>query len=913
MRPDSSTNPIVIGNSIGIYRILGKLGEGGMGEVYRARDTRLGREVALKVLHADVARDPDRIARFEREAQSLAALNHPHIGTLFGMDQDGGRHFLVMELVEGETLEERLARGPLPSDEALRIVKQVAEALEAAHERGIIHRDLKPANVKVTPDGVVKVLDFGLAKGVEPAHAVAANPAQSPTISVLATQAGIILGTAAYMSPEQAKGQPTDHRSDIFSFGCLLYELITGRRAFVGDTASDMLASVLAREPDWSGVPAATDRRIIKLLRRCLAKSRRDRWQAIGDVRAEIESILAEPEARQPLPPAGSRRSPWLFALSLAVVAALAGVVGAWLALARRQLPAQAVMRFQIAMSPEQVPATNFNRSVLTISRDGSTIGIGGDRIYLRPLAEAMARPVPRTEPFVSTTHPVFAPNGRSLVFWAQSERSLKRVDLDSSSVTTLAPLADGGHGLQWIGDVLYVSEQSRGIVRIAANGGEPQVVVPVEKTEHIYGPQLLPDGDTLLFTLGVREMVSWDQAKIVTQSLRTRERKTIIERATDARYASSGHLLFGRGGNLLAVPFDLKTLTVVGDPIVVVEGIRRAAPGTTGAMHYAVSDTGTLAYIEGPASAASTALQMAAFDRTAAAFNMNVPLGPYATPRVSPDGTRVAVVTDDGRESQVWVYGIATSSDARRVTIEGNNGFPVWSPDSQKLAFQSTREGEGGIWWQRADGAGKPTRLTRPQAGRTHIPQAWSADGAHLLFDETESNRVSLLEVSVSDGTIAPFTSTVSNVQSGASFSPDGKWVAYTLRKPDTPQAVVFVEPYPATGARYQISKDTEDGHHPVWSSDGTELFYTPGPGNRLTSVAVTNKLSFSYSEPRTLPRAFLNTPPAAPRPYDVMRDGKRFIGLRPDVAADGRPIPPVIQVIVNWFEELKQRAPGR
>jgi eukaryotic-like serine/threonine-protein kinase len=413
----------VIGNTIGPYRVVGKLGEGGMGEVYRARDSRLGREVALKVLHEAVACDPDRIARFEREAQSLAALNHPHIGTLFGMDEAAGRHFLVMELVEGQTLEERVGKGPLPVDEALQIARQVADALEAAHERGIIHRDLKPANVKVTPDGVVKVLDFGLAKGVEPAHAAAANPSQSPTISVLATQAGIIFGTAAYMSPEQAKGLPTDHRSDIFSFGCLLYELLTGRRAFVGDTASDMLASVLAREPEWLSLPATIDPRVTKLLRRCLAKSRRDRWQAIGDVRAEIESILAELETRRA--PAPARRWPWLLAASFPVVAALAGGAGAWIALAGRPLPVPAVMRLQLVMLPEQVPATNFNRSLLTISRDGTTIGIAGDRIYLRPLAEAQLRPVPRTEAFVSTTHPMFAPDGRSLVFWGQSDRSV--------------------------------------------------------------------------------------------------------------------------------------------------------------------------------------------------------------------------------------------------------------------------------------------------------------------------------------------------------------------------------------------------------------------------------------------------------------------------------------------------------
>ena len=883
-----------------------------MGEVYRARDTKLGRDVALKVLPGGVERDPARIARFEREAQSLAALNHPNVGTLFGMDQDGGRHILIMELVDGETLEERVARGPVPVDEALRIGRQVAEGLEAAHERGIIHRDLKPANVKVTPDGVVKVLDFGLAKGVESASAAGVNPAQSPTISVLATEAGIILGTAAYMSPEQAKGQPTDHRSDVFSFGCLLFELITGRRAFAGETASDMIASVLAREPDWTALPPTIDRRITRLLRRCLAKARRERFQAIGDVRAEIEAILAEPTVHDAAAPA--RRSLWLLGMSFAAVAALAAAVGSAMALARRQVAVPAVTRFQITMSPEQVPATNFNRQVLAISRDGRTIATGGDRLYLRPLAEATARPVPRTEASISTSHPLFAPDGRSLVFWAQADRTLKRVALDNASITTLAPLADGGYGAQWAGEeALYISESGQGIFKLSPNGGQPQVVVPVETDQLIYGPQLLPDGETLLFTLGTRGMASWDRAKIVTQSLRTRERQTIIEDATDGRYVSSGHLLFGRGGALFAVPFDLQKRARSGDPILVVEGIRRGAPGTSGVMHYAVSDTGTLVYIEGPVTATATTLQMAAFDRSGVAQNLNVPLGPYSTPRVSPDGTRVAVVTDDGRESQVWVYALTTSGETRRVTIDGNNLFPVWSPDSQKLAFQSNRGNETGIWWQRADGAGKPTQLTRPEAGRRHIPQAWSRDGRHLLFDEIDNGRVTILDLSIQDGKITPFTTTASDVPSGATLSPDGKWVAHTVRTVNNnAQALVFVEPYPATGARFQISRDSEDGHHPVWSPDGTELLYTPGPGNRLTSVAITTKPVFSYSsEPRLIPRPFVNTPPVVARPYDIMRDGKRLIGLRSDVAADGRPIPPVIQVVVNWFEELKQRVP--
>lgn len=485
---------------------------------------------------------------------------------------------------------------------------------------------------------------------------------------------------------------------------------------------------------------------------------------------------------------------------------------------------------------------------------------------------------------------------------------------LDNASITTLAPLADGGYGAQWAGEeALYISESGQGIFKLSPNGGQPQVVVPVETDQLIYGPQLLPDGETLLFTLGTRGMASWDRAKIVTQSLRTRERQTIIEDATDGRYVSSGHLLFGLGGALFAVPFDLQKRARSGDPILVVEGIRRGAPGTSGVMHYAVSDTGTLVYIEGPVTATATTLQMAAFDRSGVAQNLNVPLGPYLTPRVSPDGTRVAVVTDDGRESQVWVYALTTSGETRRVTIDGNNLFPVWSPDSQKLAFQSNRGNDAGIWWQRADGFGKPIQLTRPEAGRTHIPQAWSRDGRHLLFDEIDNGRVTILDLSIQDGKITPFTTTASDVPTGATLSPDGKWVAHTVRTVNNnAQALVFVEPYPATGARFQISRDSEEGHHPVWSPDGTELLYTPGPGNRLTSVAITTKPVFSYSsEPRLIPRPFVNTPPVVARPYDIMRDGKRLIGLRSDVAADGRPIPPVIQVVVNWFEELKHRVP--
>jgi serine/threonine-protein kinase len=825
------------------------------------------------------------------------------------MDQDDGRHFLVMELVEGETLADRLARGPLPPAEALAIARQVADALEAAHERGIVHRDLKPANVKVTPDGVVKVLDFGLAKALVPEGvAVAANAAQSPTYTGMATEAGIILGTAPYMSPEQAKGLPADQRSDVFSFGCVLFELLSGTRAFPGESATDVLASVLAREPDWTALPSSLDPRLTSLVRRCLSKSRRQRWQAIGDVRAEIESIIAEP-LRVPATLAEPRPL-WSRALPIVVTALLAGALGGWIAWTRTPAAAPVVARFQITFGTESALYTNFNRQILAVSRDGTQIAYSGDKLYVRPIAEAAPQPLPGTEGLISATHPAFSPDGRSLVFWAQADRTLKRITFGSSTTTTVGPLSEGGYGLRWAGDWIYVADTGQGILRMPANGGQRQTVVPLTDREEIYGPQQLPDGDTLIFTLGTRAMASWDRAKVVAHSLRTGHRQTLVDDATDGRYVASGHLLFGRGGVLYAAPFDLTRLAVIGEPVAVVEGVRRAAPGTTGAVHYDVSDNGTLVYLQGPVSASGAAMQLALFDRAGAAEPLSVPLGPYSHPRLSPDGTRVALGSDDGKEAQIWVYGLSRSSAARRLTFGGSNRFPTWSANGERVAFQSTREGDAGIWWQRADGIDQATRLTRAEPGVSHVPQSWSPDGRHLLFDQVTNDRVSMSDLSMPDGKVVPFSTTTSDVPSDAMFSPDGRWVAYSTRSPALAQAVVYVEPYPATGARYQISKDSEDGHHAAWTPDGRELIYTPGPGNRLLSVAVVTTPAFSFGQSTSLPRPFTNAPPTARRPYDVTRD-QRFLGLRTDVGPDGRPIAPQVQVVLNWFEELRRRVP--
>ena len=412
-----------------------------------------------------------------------------------------------------------------------------------------------------------------------------------------------------------------------------------------------------------------------------------------------------------------------------------------------------------------------------------------------------------------------------------------------------------------------------------------------------------------MLFTLGKRNMTSWDEANVVVQSLKDNSRKVVLEKATNARYVTTGHLIFGRGGVLYAVPFDIGQLAVVGQPVAVVEGVRRAAPGTTGAMHAAVSDGGTLAYIAGSASAQGAPLQLAIFDRTGAAEPLAIPPGSYSHARVSPDGGRVAMTVNDGKDQQVWVYGLAKSSAARRLTFGGNDTLAEWSRDGQRVAFQSSREGDRGIWWQRADGADTAVRLTRPGPNAAHVPQSFSPDGRHLLFDEITDNKVTLWDWSLADGKSQQIAIPDTDITTDATFSPDGKWFAYTTR-PLVAQAMVYVEPYPPTGARYQISSPGEDGHHPVWSRDGKQLFYTPGPGNRFHAKPITTTPEFAFGDTVLIPRPFVNAPPSSERTYDTLPDG-RILSLRTDVGADGRQVSPQVQVVLHWFEELKQRVP--
>ncbi len=876
-----------------------------MGEVFRARDTRLGREVAVKIILEPFASDGDRVARFQREAKVLASLNHPHIAALYGMEEADGQHFLVMELVEGQTLADRLARGPLPVDETLAIGVQIADALEAAHEKGIVHRDLKPANVKVTPDDRVKVLDFGLAKAIE-TEAGSANAANSPTLSMMASQAGIILGTAAYMSPEQAKGFPADHRSDIFSFGSVLFEMLTGRQPFQGDTAPEVLASVLVREPELSRLPKDLHPRLTEIIRRCLEKNPKRRWQAIGDVRAELETIAAAPKTDViGLLPTQAPRPLWRRVLPAVVPAAVVGVLAGTAAWMLKPAPARPIARFSIAFSVDQ-RLTSPSRRIVAISPDGTLIAyVADNRIYLRPIGELRAAPLAGTESPVGVTSPVFSPDGKWIAFYSNSDGTLKRVAVTGGAAVTLCE-ASNPDTVWWGPEGILFSELAR-VRRVPAGGGSPQVVATFQDDEFVDGPNMLPDGDTLLIAVGSVGRVGvdrWDHAKIMALSLKSGARKVVIDGGSDARYLRTGHLVYALGGVVYAVPFNLRTLTVNGEPSAILQGVRRAPSLIQGFADFAVSDNGTLAYIPGPA-ITSDAVALTFADAHGGLTALKLPADVYTAPRITSDGRRVALQSTDGRFTFIGIYDTNGATGLRRITFGANAAAPVWSPDGKRVAFQFARDGDPGIFMQSADGSDAPVRLTKAAAGEAHVPQSWSGDV--LLFDVVKQGNAALFQLSMHDHKIAPFDDVHSSGETGAAFSPDGKWVAYSTTVDRVSE--LFVQPFPATGARHTLVRKARNPHNAVWSRDGSSLFYIPGPGV-LERVAVQTRPAFSFGLPENVQRPFQGSPPGARRIFDPMPDG-RILALVSSGQTTGTPfVAGEIDVVLNWFDEITGRA---
>jgi eukaryotic-like serine/threonine-protein kinase len=913
--------PIGPGSRLGPYEVTALIGEGGMGKVCRAHHTGLKRDDALKVLPDAFASDPDRLARFRREAQVLASLNHPNIAHVYGLEQSDGVQALVMELVEGPTLADRIAQGPIPVDEALPIAKQIAEALEAAHEQGIIHRDLKPANIKVRPDGTVKVLDFGLAKALEPTGAMSPSVSQSPTITspAMMTGVGVLLGTAAYMSPEQARGRAVDRRSDIWAFGCVLYEMLTGQRAFAGDEVSDVLASVLAREPDWTVLPRGLSPVVGTFLKRCLHKDRKQRVGDAQSVRLALEGAfetVATQVAHVAVVPQPTWRRPRPIAAT-AVVAILATGVAVW-SLWPTGVP-PTVTRFNYSLPPDQ-QFRNPGRPVMALSRDGRHFiynTVGG--LYLRSMHDLQARPIPGTE--LISAHPFFSPDGESVGYFEIDSGQLKRVSVSGGSAVVICA-ATNPFGVSWETDNTILFGQPNGIMRVSANGGTPELVIPAKQGEQVYGPQLLRDGDSVLFSVTTASGLNrWDQAQIVVQSLSTGERTVVLQGGSDARYVPTGHLVYALGEALFAIGFDVGRLEVRGGPVSIVEGVARSGNPAlnTGTAHYDVSDTGTLVYVEAGAGGgfrtnASPLSTLVWVDRKGSEESLLALPRRYLYPRLSPDGTRLALDMRE-QEQDIWTWDVSRRT-MTRVTFDAQlDALPVWSPDGRRLVWASQRGGASlNLYSQAADGTGTVERLT--ESPNIHRATGFTPDGTRLIISEISPE--SLTDVAMlsleGDRAVMPLVRTMFNERNGE-ISPDGRWLAYESN--ESGEFQIYVRPFPGVDqGRWQLS--TDGGRQPLWLRNGRELVYV-APDGALMGVpvhVVQNGPSLAAGTPAKLVAGdtyyYAWNDLNQGRTYDVSPDGQRFVRIRiqeADSETSGGPSKVVI--VENWFEELKRLVP--
>jgi serine/threonine-protein kinase len=897
---------LTIGTHLGSHEITALLGKGGMGEVYRARDTKLKRDVAIKVLPDEFSRDGERLSRFQREAEVLALLNHPNIAAIYDLEEANATRFLVLELVEGETLADRIRRGPLPVEEALEIGRHICEALEAAHEKSIVHRDLKPANVKITPDDKVKVLDFGLAKAMEGAAPANATLSNSPTLSLAATQAGVILGTAAYMSPEQAKGIEVDARSDVFSFGCVLYEMLTGRQAFHGESVSEIIAAVLIREPDFSGLPPNLNPRIQELLQRCLQKNAKRRWQAVGDLVAELESVAEAPRliptsTVMAVPP----RPLWRRAIPVAAALALSVMTGI---LAWNLKPAVhgSVTRFALVLPQEQTMLRTPSH-LTAISRDGTKLVYSASgQLFLRDMSQMETKPISGTEGS-DPVRPFFSPDGQWVGFYSFRDSALKKIPISGGAAITICK-TNAAASASWNGEQVVFYDPAKGILRVSAEGGEPQILVPNPPEGSAYYPQMVDGGRAVLFTLR-RPESEWDQSQIVVQSLVSGERK-IVAHGSDGRYVASGHILYAVGGNVYALPFDVKNLRGNGSATPVIENVMRAG-NASGVAQLSVSDNGTLIYMaRGDAPVGVLApTTLALVDRSGKTDTLPLPPAQYETPRISPDGHQIAVTIFDGKEWQISIYDRSSGATLRRLTFGGGrNESPVWSNDGKYIFFSSDQERSWAIFRQLADGTGVAERLT-PEGVGGRSPTSLDRLGKILLFDSLRGAERDIFTVTLEGNHEAkPFVALRASVQAGGIFSPDGRWVAYMSNDMNgLPQ--IFVQPYPGTGtgSKYQVTK--EGGAAPAWSRDGKQLFYVVG--NKMFAVDVVRTepaLSFGKPSPLAIPTVQIQ---GAVRNYDVMPDGRFLTVLLPSQTQAKPPTNIQINVVLNWFTELQQRVP--
>jgi serine/threonine-protein kinase len=886
--------PISVGAHFGAYEVKSSLGSGGMGEVYRARDTNLKRDVALKALPPALANDADRLARFQREAEVLASLNHPNIAQIYGLERSEGTTALAMELIEGPTLEGRISEGRIPVAEALRIASQIADALEAAHERGIVHRDLKPANIKLRPDGIVKVLDFGIAKALDSRATTGPGPAALTTPAM--TEAGFVLGTAAYMSPEQARGKSVDRRTDIWAFGCVLYEMLTGQPAFLGEDVTTTLARVLQSSADLSALPSDASASVRRTLELCFEKDARKRIADMHDVRLALAGAFA---LGGPAAPLWRRALPFAATLLVGLLLASVYFLSSRPPAAPANVAASAPVSRFVITPPATAPLANQGGLDLTISPDGKRIAYlvlkpesGSVELYVRELDALEARPIPGTEtPNTVPLNPFFSPDGKSIGYSAP-DRGLVSAAIDGRPPIKIADRPTPGFtGGWWAGDNTVIYSTARRLQRIsAAGGGTPAPLMPERQTGgSIAAPVLLPGGHAVLFhaygdTAGDR---------VAVLDLDTGEEKTVVAGGSNPVYVDTGHLVFVRGDTLMAVPFKASELAVTGEPVALVQGIRRSSGG---AADYALSANGTLAYIPGSADAASPSA-VVWVDRTGKVTGRAVPdlvLNPR-DPRLSSDGKRLLLVTGQDNDGDIWNYDLSGRPPIP-LALPNDNRFPVWSPDGKQVAFL-VRE-MSTVMAVAADGSERTPRPLRTQL--TLAPQVWSAAGELIL--------VTLIPPDIVATPAAP-TGEVRNVVASDSFefdpalSPNGRWLAYVSNR--TGQAEIWVQGYPE-GAPVRVSSN--GGYEPLWSADGRELFYRQANTNTTMAVAVETESEFSFASPKPLfSGPYVQSPLLGSRSYDVARDG-RFLMILP--GDENRAAAPAsIVVVQNFGEELKQR----
>ena len=913
----------MLGPRLGQYVVESKLGEGGMGVVYEGTDTRLGRKVALKLLHESVVQDAERMARFEREARVLASLNHANIAAIHGLEEADGQTFLVLEYVPGDTLADRIARGPLPLKEALAICRQIAEGIEAAHEQGIVHRDLKPANIKITPSGQVKVLDFGLAKTAA-VSASADRLSEAATATAEMTQVGMVMGTAAYMSPEQACGKPVDRRTDVWAFGCVLFETISGRRTFGGDTMTEVLAAVLERSPDWGAVPATVPENVKCLLRRCLTKDQHSRLRDLGDARLELEETLSGLVGSAEKAPV--RTHAFWPALAAACILA-ASAIGVWAWLQARGAPAPEVVRFTHQLPAGHRMLPSWNPSVM-FAPDGKSVGFGYPvagtwTAFRRSINELVQEPLGGVANLGS---PVFSPDGRWVVMVDDMNQALKKVAVGGGAPVPLTAVDMFGRG-DWGKDgYIYFTDRYPGaVVRIPETGGakEPVTTLNAQKAEFTHRhTQILPGGKAIIFTVVTAGMESYNDARVELHVLGTTQRKILVQGGFGARYSPSGHIVYANAGSLYAVPFDVKSLETTGLPIKVIDGVQMST--NTGSAYFDVSGAGALAYVPGAAEGGARTLVWV--DRHGMADTLPLKPASYLFPRISPDAKSLAVEIE-GATHNLYRYDFARTV-MTKLTTDGLSHAPVWTPDGKDICFRSWKAGTMTMWEMPADQSHSEVRLTTIGARQSAV--SVSPDGRYLAYNQMADMGVPSAQADTGMSGDMEAMGTGSDIwvlplqgddrtprrfkgskfdEASARFSRDGKWLAYCSN--ESGKTEVYVEPWPGPGWKIQLS--SEGGADPLFSRTADEIFYRDG--DKMMVVPYKTAGGFDPGKPSLLWEGHYSQGmssscgPAgvSSANYDVTADGQRFLMIKDSDQDIGSTS---IVIVLNWAEEMRRSA---